>query len=108
MSTASTTAIPPNASEVAAPKPKAPDKVRICVDMRQANTAIERKRYIAPTMDDVHKLNGATVFSKSDPRAAYHQLHPDSSVAYKTCPGSYSVTYLLQQRHMPSPARSPW
>lgn len=66
---------------VAAPKPKAPDKVRICVDMRQANTAIERERHITPTMDDVvHELNGATIFSKLDLRAGYHQLelHPDS------------------------------
>ena len=66
---------------VAAPKPKAPDKVRICVDMRQANEAIQRERHITPTMDDVvHELNGATVFSKLDLRAGYHQLelHPDS------------------------------
>uniref|UniRef100_A0A3Q3ECH9 ribonuclease H n=1 Tax=Labrus bergylta TaxID=56723 RepID=A0A3Q3ECH9_9LABR len=49
--------------------------------MRQANTAIERERHITPTMDDViHELNGATVFSKLDLRAGYHQLelHPDS------------------------------
>lgn len=66
---------------VAPPKPKDPDKVRICVDMRQANTAIVRERHITPTMDDViHELNGATVFSKLDLRAGYHQLelHPDS------------------------------
>lgn len=66
---------------VTPPKPKDPDKVRICVDMRQANTAIEGERHITPTMDDVvHELNGATVFSKLDLRAGYHQLelHPDS------------------------------
>lgn len=66
---------------VAAPKPKAPDEVRVCVDMRQANKAIQRERHITPTMDDVvHELNGATVFSKLDLRTGYHQLelHPDS------------------------------
>ncbi|XP_020555459.2 uncharacterized protein K02A2.6-like [Oryzias latipes] len=66
---------------VTPPKPKDPNKVRICVDMRQANVAIERERHITPTMDDiVHELNGATVFSKLDLRAGYHQLelHPDS------------------------------
>jgi len=66
---------------VAAPKPKDPDKIQICVDMRQANTAIERERHITPTIDDVvHELNRATVFSKLDLRAGYHQLelHPDS------------------------------
>ncbi|XP_029957004.1 uncharacterized protein K02A2.6-like isoform X2 [Salarias fasciatus] len=66
---------------VTPPKPKNPNEVRICVDMRQANTAIQRERHITPTMDDViHELNGATVFSKLDLRAGYHQLelHPDS------------------------------
>ena len=66
---------------VTPPKPKDPDKVRICVDMRQANTAIQRERHITPTMDDViHELNGATVFSKLDLAAGYHQLelHPAS------------------------------
>ncbi|KAJ7993995.1 hypothetical protein DPEC_G00261350 [Dallia pectoralis] len=66
---------------VTPPKPKDQDKVRICVDMRQANTAIQRERHITHTMDDIiHKLNGATVFSKLDLTAGYHQLerHPDS------------------------------
>lgn len=66
---------------VAPPKPKDPDKVRICVDMRQANVAIVRERHLTPTMDDIiHELNGATVFSKLDLKAGYHQLelHPDS------------------------------
>uniref|UniRef100_A0A669DPM2 Gypsy retrotransposon integrase-like protein 1 n=1 Tax=Oreochromis niloticus TaxID=8128 RepID=A0A669DPM2_ORENI len=66
---------------VTLPEPKNPDEVRICVDMRQANTAIERERHVTPTIDDViHELNGSTVFSKLDLRAGYHQLelHPDS------------------------------
>lgn len=66
---------------VTPPKPKNLNEVRICVDMRQANTAIQRERHLTPTMDDViHELNGATVFSKLDLRAGYHQLelHPDS------------------------------
>ena len=66
---------------VTPPKPKDPDKVRICVDMRQANMAIQRERHLTPTMDDViHELNGARVFSKLDLNKGYHQLelHPDS------------------------------
>lgn len=66
---------------VTPPKPKDPDKVRICVDMRQANAAIERERHITATIDDViHELNGSTVFSKLDLRAGYHplELHRDS------------------------------
>ena len=50
---------------VVAPKPKNPDKVRICVDMRLPNTAIQRERHITPTVDDlIHDLNGA-VYSPS-------------------------------------------
>lgn len=44
---------------VTPPKPKDPDKVRICVDIRQANTAIQRERHVTPTSDDVlQELNG--------------------------------------------------
>ena len=62
-------------------KPNNPDKVRICVDMRQANKAILRERHVTPTLQDIiHDLNGATIFSKLDLNSAYHQLelHPDS------------------------------
>jgi hypothetical protein len=66
---------------VIVPKPKDPKKVRICIDMREANQAIQRERHITPTMDGIMSdLNGATVFSKLDLRAGYHQLelHPES------------------------------
>ena len=55
--------------------PKKNGDVRICVDMRMANEAINRERHPTPTVDDlIHTLNGATVFSKLDLRAGYHQL----------------------------------
>jgi hypothetical protein len=48
---------------VAAPKPKQPDKVRLCVDMRQANRAIQREIYLMLTVDDmINDLNGSKVF----------------------------------------------
>jgi len=62
-------------------KPNDPSKIRLCVDMRAANEAILRTRYVTPTLDDIiHDLNGATVFSKLDLHMAYTQLeiHPDS------------------------------
>ena len=50
-------------------------EVRVCVDMRRANQAIVRERHPMPTVEDlIHTLNGATVFSKLDLRAGYHQL----------------------------------
>ena len=66
---------------VVTPKPKNPDQIRVCVDMRQPNRAILRERHITPTVDDlIHDLNGATVFSKIDLNSGYHQyeLTPDS------------------------------
>ena len=60
---------------VVVPKPKHPGKVRLCVDMRIANKAIERERHITSTIDDViNDLNGATVVSKLDLNQGYHQL----------------------------------
>ena len=65
--------------------PKKNGDVRLCVDMRMANKAIKRERHPVPTIDDlIHTLNGATVFSKLDLRAGYHQLALDSECRYIT------------------------
>ena len=40
--------------------PKKDETVRICVDMRMANTAIKRVKHFIPTVEDVsYELNGA-------------------------------------------------
>ncbi|XP_061176120.1 uncharacterized protein K02A2.6-like [Saccostrea echinata] len=58
-----------------APKPKNPDQVRVCIDMRRANEAILRERHLMPTIDElITDLNGAKVFSKLDLNKDYHQL----------------------------------
>ncbi|PIK41369.1 hypothetical protein BSL78_21779 [Apostichopus japonicus] len=60
---------------VVVPKPHAPDKIRLCVDMRLPNQAIKRERHVTPTVDElIHDLNGSSVFSKLDLNAGYHQL----------------------------------
>ena len=65
--------------------PKKDGDVRLCVDMRMANRAIQRERHPSPTVDDlVHKLNGTTVFSKLDLHAGYHQLLLDEESRYIT------------------------
>lgn len=70
---------------VAVPKPKDPDAVRICVDMRVPNQAIERERHLTPTVDDViQALNGAKFFSKLDLNSGYHQLEVEPSSRYIT------------------------
>ena len=61
----------------ASPIVVAPKKtgIRICVDMRAANQAIERERHPVPTVEDlIVDLNGATVFSKIDLNQGYHQF----------------------------------
>lgn len=55
--------------------PKGENDVRICVDMRRANEAVERENHPLPTMDDFQPhLSDATVFSKIDVTQAYHQV----------------------------------
>ena len=55
--------------------PKPSEKVRLCVDMRQANCAVERERYPIPTIDEVlQDMNNSKVFSKLDLRLGYHQI----------------------------------
>ena len=52
--------------------------IRICVDMRAANEAIDRERHPVPTIEDlIVDLNGSTVFSKIDLNQGYHQLELD-------------------------------
>ena len=66
-------------------KPKDPNKVRICTDMRRANETILRTRHVTPKLDDIiHDLNGATVFSKLDMRSGYHQLELEPVSRYIT------------------------
>ncbi|XP_065204814.1 uncharacterized protein K02A2.6-like [Planococcus citri] len=51
------------------------DKTRICVDMRDANEAIETQHYPFPTMDDIRpKIRKAKVFAKLDMNCAYNQF----------------------------------
>ena len=60
--------------------PKKDGGVRICVDMRVANEAIQRVRHPIPTVDDVSfELNGAKYFTKLDLSQAYHQLELDEN-----------------------------
>ena len=64
------------------------DDVRIYVDMRKPNQAIQRIKHLIPTVDDVNlKLTGAKVFSKLGMSLAYHQLelHQDSRYITTFC-----------------------
>ena len=55
--------------------PKADGDIRLCIDMRRANEAIQRGRHPIPTVDELlHSLNGSRVFSKLDLKWGNHQL----------------------------------
>ena len=58
--------------------PKKNGDVRLCIDMRQANTAVKRIKHPIPTIDEVlQDLNNSTMFSKLDIKWAYHQIELD-------------------------------
>ena len=55
--------------------PEPDGDIRVCVDMRRANEAIERERHPIPTIEEVlNDLNGSTVFSKLDLKWGFHQV----------------------------------
>ena len=75
-------------------KPSDPSKVRICVDMRKANHAILRERFMVPSLDDlIHDLNGAVMFSKLDMNTAFHQLELAAECRYVTSFSTESGIY---------------
>ena len=75
---------------VVAPKPKSPGKVRVCVDMRQANKATKRERHVTPTIKEmIGDLNGAKVFTKLDLNQGYNQLELAPESRYITTFGTH-------------------
>jgi len=64
------------------PVQKSNGKLRICVDLRKLNSAVQRARVVLPTLEDMApKLAGAQYFSKLDASSGFWQtpLHPDSA-----------------------------
>ncbi|XP_055603889.1 uncharacterized protein K02A2.6-like [Uranotaenia lowii] len=61
--------------------PKGKDDVRICINMKNANEAVQREHYPLPVIDTfLNKLKGSKFYSRLDITSAYHhvELHPDS------------------------------
>ena len=56
--------------------PKNNEDVRLCIDMQNANSAIEKTRCPTATVDDLLvKLKDAEYFTKLDLNAAFHISH---------------------------------
>ena len=65
--------------------PKKDGGIRICVDMREANQAIERERHTMPTLQDFKaEVSESKFFSKIDLKEAYHQLELDEESRFIT------------------------
>ncbi len=65
--------------------PKKDEGVRLCVEMRQANSAINRVRHPISTADDIRlELNSAKSFSKLGLSQTYHQLELEENSRYIT------------------------
>uniref|UniRef100_A0A7M5XNH5 Endonuclease n=1 Tax=Clytia hemisphaerica TaxID=252671 RepID=A0A7M5XNH5_9CNID len=84
---------------VPVPKPNS-SNIRLCVDMRAANTAIIREPYQIPTLDELlHEFNGCKLFTKLDLNKGYHQIELDKAsrelTAFATHRGIFRYTRLL-------------
>ena len=74
--------------------PKKDGGIRLCVDMRAANEAIERERHIMPTIQDFKaEVNGSKFFSKIDLKQAYHQLELEPESRYVTTFSTHEGLY---------------
>lgn len=57
--------------------------VRICVDLKRLNQAVEREKYVLPTMEEIMpRLSGAKFFTSLDAACGFYQipLHKESSL----------------------------
>ncbi|XP_055844353.1 uncharacterized protein K02A2.6-like [Episyrphus balteatus] len=79
---------------VIVPKPHNPTAIRMCIDMRAANKAIQRVRKITPTLQDIiTSLNGTTVYSKIDLNEGYHQIELDEESRFITTFSTHCGVY---------------
>ena len=83
---------------VIAPKPNG--DIRLCIDMRQANQAIQRQRFPIPTKEEMLlDMDGSKVFSKLDLKWGFHQLKISESsreiTTFSTHIGCYRYKRLM-------------
>lgn len=65
---------------------KSDNSVRLCLDPRPLNEALQRERYHLPTFEEVlPDLNNAKVFSKVDLRSGYWHVQLDEKSSLLTC-----------------------
>jgi hypothetical protein len=67
------------------PKPNKPEQIRVVIDSRAINVAIERARHNSPVLDElVDEFNEAKIISKLDQTDSFHQMELHESSRYIT------------------------
>ena len=65
--------------------PKPNGSIRLCVDMRQPNKAIERERHVIPTIEDIlAEVSESKIFSVIDLNQAFHQMELEEESRFIT------------------------
>ena len=78
-----------------------PIELRLTVDNRCQNKAIQRTRYPTRTLEDlVYEVNGATVFSTLDIIKAFHQFELEESQMNLTCVATHEGLLRYRRLHM--------
>ena len=76
------------------PIPKKDGDVHICVDMRQANRAVQSERFPMPNTElTLEQMNGGKVFSRLDFRSSFHQILLEKDSRYITTFASHNGLY---------------
>jgi hypothetical protein len=77
--------------------PKANSDIRICVDMRCANKAVQRERFPMPNIEEIiQQMNGSSVFSRLDLSQSFHQIELDEQLRFIT-----TFVYYVAQNAVP-------
>lgn len=74
--------------------PKKDGKVRVCIDPRELNKALQREHFTLPILEDtLHELGQSRVFSKADLASGYWHVRIDTPSSYlttfQTCYGRF-------------------
>ena len=73
-------------SETVNVKKEGSKDIRMCIDMKAANTAIQSEKYEMPNIENlIYKATGMKVFNKIDLMSAFQQIELDTESIYISC-----------------------